>query len=864
MASLGTLPPLPSGRWTGNRAPPTGGEDNGSNVHEDRSAPPNAAEPRAGPFPLPDEDTLFRDAFHYAPIGMAVVGGRGEIRLSNRSFQRMLGYTEEELEQITFLEVTHPDDQESCATAVEKMQGGGGRLYFPQKRYVRKDGTWLWATVHGSFRLDDEGHPVYGLIQVQDISARVHGEAEVTRSHARLEHAQRIAQVGSWEVEFATDEVTWSAELYRIYGLSPTSFHPTYETYLDRIHVDDRTRIREQVKAIRDRQWDDSRPLVLQHRIVRPDGSVRDITTEGHLERDDKGRAVRLVGTSQDVTAREAAQRALEKQVRQEDAVAALGREALQNEDIAAVLQLGVERAATMLDADFGRLAEILPGGESVIVRASVGWPTGDEAPLVHDIAADAQTAEALQEQRAVILENVAEDTSLATPFMPPGHDAVSGMTVPVIGPHGPIGVLSVHSRAPRLYSTDDIRFLQSIGVLLATAIERKQTEKALVQREQQLFAAQKMEAIARLAGGVAHDFNNLLLVISGFAGLLQRQLRDDDPRLREVNAISQAADRASKLTRQLLAFGRKQVLQPQPLDINEVVKDIRRMLSRMLGEDITIEVDLASELACVEADPGQLEQVLLNLAVNARDAMPDGGRIRFSTRNIEIDEDMASTFDGLEPGNHVLLSIEDNGVGMDVATQSQVFEPFFSTKERDKGSGLGLSTVYGIVKQSGGDITLRSRVGRGTRIDVYLPWALEGIPATEPDPTPTVVPGGVETLLVVEDEDAVRSLAVRILAEYGYTVLDAANGKEALQTLREASTPVDMLVTDVVMPGMGGPELAQKTRRMLPDMPVLFVSGYADQRDRMRDALEHDAAFLRKPFSPADLARAVRTLLDR
>ena len=837
--------------------------DTGTHVREEGSIEPKVDASGEAPGQLPDDDTLFHDAFHYAPIGMAVVGGRGQLLLTNRSFRRMLGYDEGELAQTSFLEITHPDDRESCAQAVEAIHGGAGRLFFPQKRYVRKDGSWLWATVHGSFRLDESGHPVYGLVQVQDISARVESERELARSHARLEHAQRIAQVGSWEVELATDKVSWSDELYRIHGLDPTTVQITLDNFLEKVHPQDRAGVRKRAAKYRRGQWNDARPLVLQYRILRPDGSVRDVTTEGHVERDPEGQPVRLVGTTQDVTAREATQRALEKQVRQEDAVAALGQEALQNEDIAAVFQSGVARAVEMLDADFGRLAELLPGDESVIVRASIGWPEGDGGPLVYAMADDAQTATALRERRPVILEDAAKDANLATPAVPVHHDAVSGMTVPILGATRPFGVLSVHSKRRRLYSSDDIRFLQSMAVLLATAIERKQTEKALVQREQQLFAAQKMEAIARLAGGVAHDFNNLLLVISGFAGLLERQLREDDPRRREVSAITQAADRASKLTRQLLAFGRKQVLQPEPVNLNTVVKDVRRMLSRMLGEDITIDTDLDPDLHTVEADQGQLEQVLLNLAVNARDAMPEGGHMRITTRNVDLDEDMALTFDGLEPGKHVLLSIEDDGVGMDVATQSQVFEPFFTTKSRDKGSGLGLSTVYGIVKQTGGDITLQSRVGRGTRIDLYLPWALHDVATPLPEVKATAVAGGTETLLLVEDEDAVRGLAVRILSEYGYTVLSAANGKDALQALREAENTVDLMVTDVVMPGMGGAELAQKTRRLQPDVPILFVSGYADPEDRIGSTLAHRAAFLRKPFSPADLARAVRDLLD-
>ena len=382
-------------------------------------------------------------------------------------------------------------------------------------------------------------------------------------------------------------------------------------------------------------------------------------------------------------------------------------------------------------------------------------------------------------------------------------------------------------------------------------------------QLEDQLRQAQKMEAVGQLAGGIAHDFNNLLTAILGCTQLLLHATPLDDARREDVEEIKNAGLRAAELTRQLLAFSRRQVLAPKLLDMNAVVANMDKMLRRLIGEDVALATELAAELGPVSADPGQLEQVLLNLAVNARDAMPQGGRLTIATANVMLTEEYAERHHRLPPGHYVLLAVSDTGVGMDAATQKHLFEPFFTTKEVGKGTGLGLATVYGIVKQSGGYIWVYSEQGHGTTVKVYLPrvaGAAEPLPAAEAAPE---LRRGTETVLLVEDAAPVRTLARKSLESCGYRVLDAADGRAALELSAGHAGGIDILVTDVVMPGMSGRELAERLAPLRPGMRVLYTSGYTDDAMVHQGVLRSGVAFLQKPFVPESLARKVREVLD-
>jgi PAS domain S-box-containing protein len=391
-------------------------------------------------------------------------------------------------------------------------------------------------------------------------------------------------------------------------------------------------------------------------------------------------------------------------------------------------------------------------------------------------------------------------------------------------------------------------------------AIAEDVTERRSLER--QLQQAQKMEAVGRLAGGVAHDFNNLLTVIRGYAELMLEEPEREKIR-RHAQNIMKASDRTAALTRQLLAFSRKQVLWPQVLDLNAVVGETKKMLPPLIGEDVLVIVIPGPRLGRVKADLGQLEQVLMNLVINARDAMPRGGKLVLETANVECDQDYCSLHPGARPGSYVMLAVSDNGGGMDAETQAHIFEPFFTTKSKDKGTGLGLATVYGIVKQSGGHIFVYSEPGIGTTFKVYLPRVEQAADAPQSQPHFEEKAAVTETVLVVEDEEAVRRLTHMFLQQRGYRVLEATNGAEALQVAARHAGPIHLLVTDMVMPGMRGRELAEKLSSARPGMKVLYVSGYTDGSIVENGELGPGSSFLEKPFSSDTLARKVRHVLS-
>jgi len=389
-------------------------------------------------------------------------------------------------------------------------------------------------------------------------------------------------------------------------------------------------------------------------------------------------------------------------------------------------------------------------------------------------------------------------------------------------------------------------------------AIAEDVTDRRLL--EDQFRQAQKMEAVGRLAGGIAHDFNNLLMVISGYTEVILARLDVDDPLHEKGRAIQQAADRATTLTRQLLAFSRKQLLELKVVDVNTIVEDMERLLRPLIGETIDLMTRLSSEAGHTRADAGQLEQVLMNLVVNAKDAMPNGGKLTIQTQSVSTNEGHRRGPTFIPPGNYVLLSVSDTGTGMDKETQSRIFEPFFTTKELGKGTGLGLSTVYGIVKQSGGYVLVQSELGRGSTFQIYLPRAEEAA-QSHAAPAPRAAAGGNETLLLVEDEESVRELVRDTLTSRGYRVVEAENGEAGLAAAARHSGTIHLVITDVVMPGMGGREMAKRLAQTHPETKILFLSGYTEDAV-ISDGGPESAAFLQKPFTLQHLSRKVRELL--
>jgi PAS domain S-box-containing protein len=416
--------------------------------------------------------------------------------------------------------------------------------------------------------------------------------------------------------------------------------------------------------------------------------------------------------------------------------------------------------------------------------------------------------------------------------------------------------ILWFRDEAVMLQATEDHGLLMQ-GVLYDITAHKR--------LEEELRHSQKMEAVGQLAGGVAHDFNNLLMLIQAHNERLRHRLEPQDPAHQDALEIERAVARAATLTRQLLAFSRKQILHVKVLDLNAVIGEVAKMLDRLIANHIELTTLPAPSLGRVKADPGQIEQVILNLAVNARDAMPQGGRLILETKNVDVNEDYAQRRDGVPIGKYVMLAVSDTGTGMDPETQSRMFEPFFTTKAPGKGTGLGLATVYGVVKQMDGAIWVRSNPGEGTTFEIYLPQVedSEEPAASETTRILAAAPTGTETILLVEDQDGIRDLVREFLHRKGYTILQAMDGKDALRIAGEYEQPIHLLLTDVVMPNLGGRELAPRLREMHPEMKVLFMSGYAEHSPADSEALDGGTPVLQKPFLLDTLARNLRSVLD-
>ena len=380
---------------------------------------------------------------------------------------------------------------------------------------------------------------------------------------------------------------------------------------------------------------------------------------------------------------------------------------------------------------------------------------------------------------------------------------------------------------------------------------------------EQQLLLSQRLEAVGKLSGGIAHDFNNILGVIIGYSEALQQKMGADDPMREAIDEIEKAGQRAAALTQQLLAFSRKQVLEPKVLDLNSIVADVEKMLRRLIGEDVGLEIISSPTLGRVKADRGQIEQVILNLAVNARDAMPRGGQLKIETMNADLDEDDARRKRYVVPGHYVMLQVSDTGMGMTAEVQAHIFEPFYTTKEQGKGTGLGLATVYGVIKQSGGYIWLESEIGKGSKFQVYLPRS-EGAVVEPVRNAPPLIAHGLGTILVAEDEPSLRKLTCNMLKEVGYTVLEAEDAPKAIEIAKHYECDIDLLLTDVVMPGMSGRELAENLSLKCPGMKILYMSGYTDGAVAAHGILESGIVILRKPFSRVQLQQSVAEMLAK
>jgi signal transduction histidine kinase/ActR/RegA family two-component response regulator len=550
---------------------------------------------------------------------------------------------------------------------------------------------------------------------------------------------------------------------------------------------------------------------------------------------------------------RRQAESALMLRAREQAAVAHLGELALTGVDLAKLLEEGAKTVAETLQLPYATVLERRSEGSSLVFRASIGWANVALGQSTIPARDDTPAGLALSRADPVLVHDFDHEPRFVMTPEWRASDVASAIAVPIPAGMDTFGVLEACDRKPRLFTEDDVHFLQSIAHVLGAAVDRNRTEIAFRQ-------AQRLEAVGRLASGVSHDFNNMLTAITSYAEMVRSALPKESPLRADVDEILSAAGRAASLTRQLLAFSRQQVLQPRIVFLNESIGGMENMVRRLTGTTVQIVSRLDPHLGLVKADPSQVEQVILNLCVNARDAMPEGGTLTIETANVDLSPTATLEQSIDAAGEYVMLAVTDTGVGMDPETKARIFEPFFTTKQ-EKGTGLGLATVYGIVKQSGGDIWVYSEPGRGTSFKIFLPRVHEV--SNEMPVLPRATPsGGTETILLAEDEESIRRVAIRVLEKAGYRVIAAKDGEEAARLADAFVGTIDLLVSDMMMPLMDGRRLAERLRVTRPETRVLLLSGYTESTDPRAVPLG-DAEFLQKPFSTDTLARKVRELLD-
>ncbi len=559
----------------------------------------------------------------------------------------------------------------------------------------------------------------------------------------------------------------------------------------------------------------------------------------------------------QRIKEREAAEQTLLNRALQQTAVAALGQFALTNSDLMALLEHAVILVAQTLEVEYCAVFESVTGGQ-LLMRAGEGWKSGCVGSATVPVDDYSQAGLTLRTGDAIVVGDLWTETRFKASSLLMDHGVVSGATILIPTRERPFGVFCVHTVKHREFTPDDVQFLLAVAGVIGMAVER------LILGEQ-LRQSQKMESIGQLAAGVAHDFNNMLTIIQGHTSALLAKPALAPDILDPIQAVYFATERAAGLTRQLLMFSRKNVMQVRPLDLREVVGNMSKMLQRLFGEPITLEFQPPDELPSVQGDTGMIEQVIMNLAVNARDAMPKGGKLTIGLDAVALDAAHVELQPEARPGYFVRLRVSDTGMGMDSATRARIFEPFFTTKDVGKGAGLGLATVYGIVKQHEGWIEVESEPGEGAAFDVFFPAAMQAIQTVEEKAGPVEsVTGGTETIFLVEDEPVLREMARDILEGYGYRILEASSGKEALGMWNQTRGKIDLLLTDMIMPdGVSGAELAQRLLARQPRLKIIFTSGYTANEVNPEMLAKTRARFLQKPYTHDMLAKIVRDTLD-
>jgi two-component system cell cycle sensor histidine kinase/response regulator CckA len=757
-----------------------------------------------------DWEQRFRSLVENAFDAISLVASDGKILYLSPSIERITGETPEERVGLNGFDFVHPDDKARVKALLDQAVNEPRTPVRATLRAWHKGGFWRSLEVVLISHLQD---PNVGAIvcNLRDITDNEVNEKALQESEKRFLQAQQIGKLGSWTWDVASDRVSWSDELCRIYGMEPQQSVGSFQAYLDRVHPEDRKRAKQVIEnAFRERKQ-----FSLEERVIRPGGEVRWLYSTGAVIVDSAGEPTRMIGVCHDITADKRAEEALRASETKYRSLVENLPGIVWTEDFrcrTTFVSPGVTRILGFTPE------EVCGGGENFWSRRI----HSDDAGRV------------LEAWESLVAGGVLFDVE----YRIQRRDG---------------GWIWVHDHALGTYEQEGMGYADGI---LSVITERKMLEEQLLQ-------AQKIEAVGQLAGGVAHDFNNILGVILGYSALLVKETDPSDPRMRRIEQIEKAATRAASLTRQLLAFSRKQMLVPEVVDCGQLVTDLNVMLHRLIGEHIELSAVLPKLPARVKADRGQLEQAIVNLAVNARDAMPQGGSLTLKVDPVVLDSSFVELHLGSRPGSYVALAVSDTGIGMDTECKKHIFEPFFTTKARGKGTGLGLATVYGIVKQSGGYITVLSEPGQGSTLTIYLPRVEERLEDAKGVGEQGLGLQGTETILLVEDEVSLRELIRAILEENGYRVLAAGNGAEGLSTARAQTGPIPLVLTDVVMPGMSGREMAEQLRSLRPETKALYMSGYTDEALGDQGAITRGTHLLQKPFSSDALLRKVREVLD-
>ncbi len=791
---------------------------------------------------LDASEARYRRIVETTSQGVWMLDASGKTTFVNERMASMLGYTREELAALPASSVIDVFSREMVAERARAATRGAIQT---ECQLRHKDGSAVWVMIEASPLVDERGQAEGRLALVLDITGRKRSEEALRITEARLGRLWESGLVGIFvlDVEGVVLDLNGAAA-----------------TLLDRQRTDvisRRIMLRDLVPSelgpLADRAaaeiLETGKLAPFEAEVAREGGERVSIIAGAGMIDADTSMVIAI-----DVSERKRAQRELLERV-EFQALTGEVSVALANADpLDRILQRCALAIAEHLDVDLARIWTTKTPTDELLLKASAGPLALTESPAM---PTRPEVLRIASDHHPCVSNDAAHDLADPPWFEQRGLVSFAGHPLLVAGKL--VGVVAVYGR--RRLSPATLEHLGSLASTLSVGVQRKLVEEAGQSLEAQLRHAQKMEAVGRLAGGIAHDFNNVLSVILSYAELILGDLPKEDPVAEDVREMHKAGMRAADLTRHLLMFSRQQIIEPRAVHLGDVLAGMDKMLRRLLGEDVALAIKVGDGLGHVLVDPGSVEQIVMNLVVNARDAMPRGGRLEIATENAVLDEAFTQTHLGAKPGAYVKLSVTDNGVGMDAATMTRIFEPFYTTKERGKGTGLGLSTVFGIVRRSNGFIWVDSEQQVGTTFTIHLP-RVDGQAVAATSAPPTTL-RGTETILLAEDEEQVRAVARDILQRAGYTVLEARTPEEAIAIAESPDTPIDLLLTDVVMPQMSGPELAKQVKARRPQLKVLCMSGYAEDATVRHGVIDAGLPFLQKPITVEGLTKKVRAVLD-